>query len=104
MARSRADCKTGLAFRASAGTRLAAGLSAGHTKRNRGDRHERRAHHRDHGRLGHVEDAIRKGIDRAAKTLKNVEGARVREQKAALDNGRITACRINLKLAFVLDD
>ena len=35
------------------------------------------------------EDAIEKGVARAAKTLKNVEGAWVKEQKVIVKNGKI---------------
>ena len=50
------------------------------------------------------EDAIDKGIARASKTLKNVEGAWIKEQKVAITDGRITAYRVNLLITFVLED
>jgi flavin-binding protein dodecin len=50
------------------------------------------------------EDAIEKGIDRAAKTLKNVEGAWVKEQKVLVKNGKISEYRVDLKLTFILTD
>ena len=50
------------------------------------------------------DDAIRQGIERASKTLKNISGAWVQEQKVDVENGRITAYRVNLKVTFVLDD
>lgn len=48
------------------------------------------------------EDAIRQGIDRAAKTLKNVEGAWVKEQKVIVKNGKISEYRVDLKVTFIL--
>ena len=48
------------------------------------------------------EDAINRGISRASKTLKNVEGAWIKEQKVAISDGRITAYRVNLLITFVL--
>lgn len=50
------------------------------------------------------QDAIEIGIKRANKTLKNVEGAWVKDQSLILDNGKIKEYRIILKLTFVLDD
>ncbi len=50
------------------------------------------------------QDAIEKGIERASKTLKNVEGAWVQEQKVLVENGGITAYRVNMKVTFILTD
>ena len=50
------------------------------------------------------QDAIEKGIDRANKTLKNVEGAWVKDQSLILDKGKIKEYRVVMKVTFVLDD
>jgi flavin-binding protein dodecin len=50
------------------------------------------------------EDAIEKGVDRAVKTLKNVEGAWVKEQKVVVKNGKISEYRVDLKVTFILVD
>jgi dodecin len=50
------------------------------------------------------EDAIEKGINRASKTLKNVEGAWVKEQKVVVKNGKIKEYRVDLKVTFILTD
>ena len=50
------------------------------------------------------EDAIEQGIARAAKTLKNVEGAWIQEQKVVVENGQIAAYRVNMKVTFILTD
>ena len=50
------------------------------------------------------EDAVEKGIARAVKTLKNVEGAWVKGQKIVLKNGKISEYRVNLKVTFILTD
>lgn len=50
------------------------------------------------------EDAIRQGIDRASKTLKNIEGAWIQEQKVAISSGSIREFRVNMKVTFVLED
>jgi hypothetical protein len=48
------------------------------------------------------EDAIEKGIARADKTLKNVKGAWIKEQKVVVTDGKITAFRVNMLVTFVL--
>ena len=51
------------------------------------------------------EDAISNGTQRAAKTLHNIKGAWVKEQKVACDdNGNITEYRVDLKVTFILED
>jgi flavin-binding protein dodecin len=50
------------------------------------------------------EDAIEKGVDRAVKTLKNVEGAWVKEQKVVVKNGKISEYWVDLKVTFILVD
>jgi len=50
------------------------------------------------------EDAVEKGIDRASKTLKNVEGAWVKEQKVIVKNGKIKEYRVDLKVTFILTE
>lgn len=49
------------------------------------------------------EDAVAEGIQRADKTLKNVMGAWVKEQKVVVDNGKVTEYRVTMKVSFVLD-
>jgi flavin-binding protein dodecin len=50
------------------------------------------------------QDAIEKGIARAAKTLKNVEGAWIQDQKIVVEDGNISAYRVNMKVTFILAD
>jgi flavin-binding protein dodecin len=50
------------------------------------------------------EDAIQVGIKRAVKTLKNVEGVWVANQKCVIENGKISEYRVNLKVTFILED
>ena len=49
------------------------------------------------------EDAIEAGIRQANKTLKNVRGAWVKEQKVDVRDGKITAYRAHLMVTFVLE-
>ena len=50
------------------------------------------------------EDAMKIGIDRANKTLRNVKGAWVKEQQVDVSGGKISQYRVNLLVTFVLDD
>ena len=50
------------------------------------------------------EDAINRGIERANETLKNVEGAWIKEQKVQVKDGKITGYRVNMMITFVLAD
>ncbi|MEE9428542.1 MAG: dodecin family protein [Paracoccaceae bacterium] len=50
------------------------------------------------------DDAVEKGVDRACKTLKNVQGAWVQDQNVMVVDGKIKEYRVCLKVTFVLDD
>ena len=47
-------------------------------------------------------DAIEQGIARASKTLKNITGAWVQEEKVVVTGGKVTEWRVNMKVTFVL--
>ena len=50
------------------------------------------------------DDAIKKGIERAARTLDNVNGAWVQDKKVSVENGSIVEFELTLKITFVLND
>ena len=50
------------------------------------------------------EAAIREGIDRANKTLRNVESAWVKDMNVLMEDGQIRAYKVNLLVTFVLED
>ena len=50
------------------------------------------------------EDAIEKGIKRACKTLDDVSGAWIKEQKVEVKNGDISEYRVDMLVTFVLKD
>ena len=50
------------------------------------------------------DDAFKKGIERAARTLDNVDGAWVQDQKVIVENGSISQFEVTLKITFVLND
>ena len=49
------------------------------------------------------EDAVKQGVERANKTLKNVKGAWVKDQEVTVDNGKVSAFKVILKVTFVLE-
>lgn len=50
------------------------------------------------------DDAVAKGIDRAAKTLRNLKSAWVKEQNVIIENDKISEYKVNLMVTFILDD
>ncbi len=48
------------------------------------------------------EDAIQVGISRANKTLDNVKGAWIQDQKVVVEKGKIVEYRVNMQVTFVL--
>jgi flavin-binding protein dodecin len=49
------------------------------------------------------EDATRKAVAKASKTVKNIKSAYVQEHSASVNDGKILEFRVNLKLTFELD-
>ena len=50
------------------------------------------------------EDAIKQGLSRATKTLRNVRGAWIKEQEVTLQNNQISEYKVVMVVTFVLDD
>jgi flavin-binding protein dodecin len=50
------------------------------------------------------EDAVQQGIARASKTLDNIKGAWISEQKIDVDKGKITEYRVTMRVSFILKD
>ena len=50
------------------------------------------------------EDAIQEGIKRADKTLDNVRGAWIKDQKVVVEKGKITEYRVTMRVSFILKD
>ena len=49
------------------------------------------------------DDAMRQGLARANKTLKNVTGAWVADQEIMVEKGKITGYRVRMRITFVLE-
>lgn len=50
------------------------------------------------------DDAVKQGIARASKTIKNIKGAWVKEQKVTVNDGKVTEYCVMMIVTFVLDD
>jgi flavin-binding protein dodecin len=50
------------------------------------------------------EDAINQAIARATRTLRNVEGAWVKDRNVMIEDGEIKGYKVNLEVTFVLED
>ncbi len=49
------------------------------------------------------QDAVDKGIARASKTIRNISGAWVQEEKVVVEGGRVKEYRVNMKVTFLLE-
>ncbi len=48
------------------------------------------------------EDAIRSGIRKMGETVKNIEGAWVKEQKVVVKKGEVDEYRVTMKVTFIV--
>lgn len=48
------------------------------------------------------EDAVEQGIKRADKTIANVRGAWIKDQKVVVEKGKIVEYRVIMRVTFVL--
>ena len=49
------------------------------------------------------EDAVENGVERANKTLKNVTSAWVADQSVSVEDGKVSAYNVRLKITFILE-
>ncbi len=49
------------------------------------------------------EDAIRQGLERATKTLRNVTAAWVKDQRVELEGGKVKRFLVHLEVTYVLE-
>lgn len=50
------------------------------------------------------DDAIASGVKTAARSLRNITGADVKHMTVAIEDGAVSEYRVDLKVAFALDD
>ena len=48
------------------------------------------------------EDAIEKGIKKMGETVKNIEGAWIKEQKVVIKDNDVAAYRVTMKVTFIV--
>ncbi|MFN0263869.1 dodecin family protein [Tepidamorphus sp. 3E244] len=51
-----------------------------------------------------VEDAVKKGVERANETLDNIKSVWVQDINCKVENGSISEWLVNMKVTFVLKD
>ncbi|MCF6327553.1 MAG: dodecin family protein [Devosiaceae bacterium] len=51
-----------------------------------------------------LDHAVKKGVKRASKTLRNVQSAWVKDQNVIVKDGEIVEYRVVLKITFILGD
>jgi flavin-binding protein dodecin len=49
------------------------------------------------------EDATKKAVTQAAKSVKNIRSVYVKEQSASVVNGTVTEFRVNVKITFEIE-
>ncbi len=49
------------------------------------------------------QDAVNEGLNRATQTLRGITGLEVLEQKAKVENGKITEYRVTIEVIFLLE-
>lgn len=50
------------------------------------------------------EDAIKRGLARAERTVRNIRSAWIKEQHVRVEQGNITEYQVNMLITFVLED
>jgi flavin-binding protein dodecin len=50
------------------------------------------------------EDAAQNAVDKASASLHGIKSVYIKEMEAKVDNDRISAYRVNVKVTFALDD
>ena len=50
------------------------------------------------------QDAVERGFERAQKTLRHITGLQVLEEKARVEEGKISEYLVTLQVIFVLED
>ena len=50
------------------------------------------------------DDAVETGVERASKTLDDIQGAWINEMSVKVRGGKIAEYRVNMKVTFILED
>lgn len=49
------------------------------------------------------DDAVRRAVEEASKTVKNIKSVYVKEMKAGVENNQIVSFAVNCKISFEID-
>ena len=50
------------------------------------------------------DDTVREGVERASRTVDNIQSAWVKEFNAEVKDGKVSSFRVNLKITFLITD
>ncbi|MCL4844926.1 MAG: dodecin domain-containing protein [Acidobacteria bacterium] len=50
------------------------------------------------------EDAVKQGIARAGKTIRNIRSAWIKEQHVRVNNDAVAEYQVNMMVTFIIDD
>jgi hypothetical protein len=50
------------------------------------------------------EDAVRKGVSKAAESLEHIRGAWIANQEVLVEEGKVRTYRVHMRVTFVLND
>jgi hypothetical protein len=50
------------------------------------------------------EDAVRRGVAKAAETIEHIRGAWIANQEVVVEDGKVQTYRVHLRVTFILND
>ena len=50
------------------------------------------------------DDAVKQGLTRATKTLRNVQSAWIKDQNVIIENDQLKEFKVNMMVTFILED
>jgi len=50
------------------------------------------------------EDAVRQAVERAARTIRNIQSVWIKEFEAVVESNQVTQFRVNVKISFLLEE
>ncbi len=50
------------------------------------------------------DDAVNRGISRAAKTIRNIKGAWIKDHEVVVDGDKVSEYKVHMLVTFVLED
>ena len=50
------------------------------------------------------DDAVKHGLERASKTIHNIQSAWIKDQNVLFENDRVSQYKVNMQVTFILDE